>query len=161
MKIKKLLLFVSCVLFISCSGTKKYSEQEMQEELREISKKYEKFTIRDYVNNSVAIYGCSFNPLKTGGITRLEIRTLYDKLHGKYDSTVLKEMRKQSGTVYLPEKGRNQMVYGKVYCFQEEKWPGSDLHIPYSFVIYDNLLHQGNLSCTPKDFEKMIMNKQD
>lgn len=162
MVIKNILFLLISLLLGACSTLGKRSKVELKEELREINGKYAKFrSLGSYVKNSVAIYGCSFQPVVNGGISNLKVQKLYDSLDGKYDKTVVSEARKLSGTIFIPERGENQSIYGKVYCFQNEKWPGADMHIPCSFVIYDNRLHQGRMSCSRQEFLMWVKEMHD
>lgn len=153
MQRKLQLLLILCFMISGCANNSKGLKMDLQQQMNELSKKYDTFTsIGDYVNNSVAIYGCTFKPTDNGGISDIVVKKLYDTVDSRYDINVMKEIQKQPGTVYLSSKRCNGKIYGKIYCFQKEKWPESELHIPCSFIIYDGMIYQGLTSCTRKQF---------
>ncbi len=139
-------------LISGCASTPKSPEAEVQEKVDQLSRKYNKFTsIGDFVNNSVAIYGCTFIPLASGGISDVKIKKLYDSVNNRYDQDVPRRLASQPGIIVLPKTGKPGKIYGKVYCFQKEKWPGTNLHVPLTFIIYDGLIHHRHMSCSKEE----------
>ncbi|MGL4854789.1 MAG: hypothetical protein ACRC37_06010 [Lentisphaeria bacterium] len=137
-KISTLLVLLALTL-TGCQSTQTCEINDVRETLQvlQLQAKYSKFLkLEQFIDNSVAMYNCTYRVLASGKLTDLKIEKIYSTEEVDYCNDLMNFLNGEVAYLDKPAGGR-VVSQSMIFCYQKERWPLRNTHVPIRLDVFE------------------------